>query len=135
MSLQVDGAHSFSPSRQMTANESLPSRHVACIHGKPMSAQTIHVQATLKAAPGKETEVRNQLVSLLVPSRKDAGCINYDLHENVDRPGEFLFFETWGSKAQLEDHLKQPHVQSVLGRIAPLLRENAQIALWKKIGP
>jgi quinol monooxygenase YgiN len=102
--------------------------------GKLMSAQTITVQATIKSTPGRESEVRTQLLSLLAPSRKDAGCINYDLHEALDRPGDFLFCENWESKAHLDEHLKQPHVQSVLAKIAPLLRDIPQIVLWKKIG-
>ncbi|MEI7534331.1 MAG: antibiotic biosynthesis monooxygenase, partial [Verrucomicrobiae bacterium] len=45
-----------------------------------MSAKIVTVVATFQARPGKETELKNALIGLVAPTRKEAGCINYDLH-------------------------------------------------------
>ncbi len=99
-----------------------------------MNAKSLTVVAQLKAKPGKESQVRQELLSLVAPSRKDAGCLNYDLHQAVDNPTLFLFHENWTSKAHLDAHLQKPDLQAVLGRVGPMVAEPPQITLWEKIG-
>ena len=67
-----------------------------------MNAKSLTVIAQIKAKPGKEGQVRQELLSLVAPSRKDAGCLNYDLHQALDNPTLFLFHENWTSKAHLD---------------------------------
>jgi quinol monooxygenase YgiN len=99
-----------------------------------MNAKTVTVIAQITAKPGKEADVRRELLSLVAPSRKDAGCINYDLHQAADNPALFLFHENWTSKAHLDAHLQKPDLQAVLGRVGQLVAEPPQITLWEKIG-
>jgi quinol monooxygenase YgiN len=98
-----------------------------------MNAKTLTVIARIIAKPGKEAQVRQELLSLVVPSRKDAGCINYDLHQASDNPALFLFHENWTSKAHLDAHLAKPDLQAVLGQVGQLVAEPPQITLWDKI--
>ena len=99
-----------------------------------MNAKLLTVIAQVKALPGKEGQLRQELLSLVAPSRKDAGCLNYDLHQGLDNPALFLFHENWTSKAHLESHLQKPALQAVLGRLGPLLAEPPQITLYEKVG-
>ena len=99
-----------------------------------MNEKPLTVVARIIAKPGKETEVRKELLSLIAPSRKDAGCINYDLHQAVDNPTLFLFHENWTSKAHLDQHLQKPNLQAVLARVSQLVADPPQITLWEKIG-
>lgn len=98
-----------------------------------MNAKSLTVVARFKAKPGKEAEIRNLLLSLVAPSRKDAGCLNYDLHQAVDDPAMFLFHENWESKALLDQHLQTAHVQGMLGKLGMLAAEPPQITLWEKL--
>ena len=99
-----------------------------------MNTKSLTVVAQIKARPGKEAQVRQELLSLVAPSRKDAGCLNYDLHQGLDNPTLFLFHENWSSKAHLEQHLQKPDLQAVLARVGQLVAEPPQITLWEKIG-
>jgi quinol monooxygenase YgiN len=99
-----------------------------------MNAKPVTVVARIKARPGTEAEVRKELLSLLAPSRKDAGCLNYDLHQGAENPALFLFHENWASQAHLDQHLRQPHVQQALGRVGTLVAEPPEITLWEKLG-
>ena len=99
-----------------------------------MNATSLTVVAQIRAKPGNESLVRQQLLSLIAPSRKDAGCLNYDLHEALDHPGQFLFHENWASKAHLDQHLQKPDLQAVLAKVGELVAEPPQITLWQKIG-
>jgi len=99
-----------------------------------MNANSLTVVAQIKAKPGKETQVRQELLSLVAPSRKDAGCLNYDLHQAADNPALFFFHENWISKAHLDQHLQKPELQAVLARLGQMVAEPPQITLWEKIG-
>ena len=79
-----------------------------------MNNKVLTVIAQVRSKSGKEGQVRQELLSLIEPGRKDKGCINYDLHQSIDKPGVFLFHENWTGKADLDAHLQQPHVQRVL---------------------
>ena len=62
-----------------------------------MNAKIITVTATFQARPGKAKELHEALIGLLAPTRKEAGCINYDLHSSPEDPAKFLFHENWAS--------------------------------------
>lgn len=98
-----------------------------------MNGKTLTVVAHVKAQLGKEADVRRELLSLIGPSRKDAGCINYDLHRGADNPALFLFHENWASKAHLDRHLQKPDLQAVLARVGQMAAEPPQITLWERI--
>ncbi len=98
-----------------------------------MNAKSLTVVAQIKARPGAEAQVRKELLSLVAPSRKDAGCLNYDLHEGLNTPGLFMFHENWASKAHLDEHLKKPDLQAALARVAHMAAEPPQITLWEKL--
>jgi quinol monooxygenase YgiN len=98
-----------------------------------MNANSLTVIAQIKATPGKEAQVRQELLSLVAPSRKDSGCLNYDLHLALYNPALFLFHENWTSEAHLEQHLQKPDLKAVLARVGQLVAEPPQITLWKKI--
>ena len=65
-------------------------------------ADTITVLARLRAKKGLESRLRQELQSLLDPTRAETGCISYDLHESGEEPGLFLFYENWKSQADLD---------------------------------
>ena len=98
-----------------------------------MNAKTLTVVALFKSKPGKENQLRKLLSGLIAPSRKDAGCVNYDLHQSVENPAQFMFHENWDSKALLDSHLQTAHVQGALSQIGDLVSEPPQITLWEKI--
>lgn len=65
----------------------------------------------LKAKKGKEDELRRDLASLVEPSRKEYGNIRYDLFEDKDTPGHFVFVEEWAStEARDRHHEHGPHI-------------------------
>jgi quinol monooxygenase YgiN len=98
-----------------------------------MNAKAITVVATFQARLGKETELKKALISLVVPTRKEAGCINYDLHVSPEDAGKFLFHENWTSKAHLDAHLQSPHIQVLLPRLNELAVGFPDIKIWEKI--
>lgn len=73
---------------------------------------TLSIVVGLKAKGGKEDDLRHDLSALVEPSRREAGNIRYDLFEDQDEPGRFVFVEEWASvEARNTHHEQAPHIQ------------------------
>jgi quinol monooxygenase YgiN len=77
-----------------------------------MNSTLLTVVAEIYAKPGKEDEVRRHLTGFVEPTRKEDGCIQYDLHVSNDERGHFVFYETWTSEEHLNRHSASPHIQA-----------------------
>lgn len=72
--------------------------------------QQLTVIADIKAKKDKIDLVRNELVKLIEPTKREAGCIEYQLHQDNKHPEHFLFYENWESKALWEEHMQSQHL-------------------------
>jgi quinol monooxygenase YgiN len=82
------------------------------------------VIAHMRAAPGKRDELRAALEALVEPTSKEQGCVNYDLHQGIEDPDRFFFYENWESDADLDAHLDAPHLRDFAARIPELLDDD-----------
>jgi quinol monooxygenase YgiN len=57
----------------------------------------------------------------VAPTRAEPGCINDDLHVDTKDPCVFVFYENWRSQADLDAHMKMPHLTPLMGEIARML--------------
>jgi quinol monooxygenase YgiN len=99
-----------------------------------MTEKVVTVVAMFQARPGKEAELRAALIELVAPTRKENGCLNYDLHQSPEDAARFLFHENWTSKAALDVHLQSAHVKALLPRVDELCTAFPEIKIWDKIG-
>lgn len=77
----------------------------------------VRVVATLTAKPGFRDDVRAAVERIVEPSREEVGNIQYDLHEEADHPGTYVFFERWVSEEALKRHDKTEHFQGFVKEI------------------
>ncbi|MCC7527198.1 MAG: antibiotic biosynthesis monooxygenase [Candidatus Melainabacteria bacterium] len=62
----------------------------------------------VKAAAGKEEQLKDVLTAMLEPTRKEPGCIAYQLYTN-EKKDTFFFYELWETPQHLEAHTKTEH--------------------------
>ena len=79
---------------------------------------SVRVVARLIAKPDKIEPLKAALLSLIEPTRKEAGCKSYELLVNSADPTDFTFVEEWESAAALDAHMKAPHVGAALSGAA-----------------
>lgn len=91
------------------------------------------VIAKFVAKPGKEENLRSELLARIDPTRSEPGCIVYDLHQDIDNPAVLVFLESWHSKEDLEKHLQMPYLQSLLGMVDELCAEPPEIRLANQV--
>jgi quinol monooxygenase YgiN len=73
----------------------------------PKEALTLVV--LLKSREGQEPLLEAELRALVGPTRKEDGCITYDLHRGADTPSSFLLHEVWESREAHRLHTQTPH--------------------------
>lgn len=93
----------------------------------------IYLVAMSRAKPGHESDLRQSLTGLIDPTRAEPGCVQYDLHESRDSPGEFMFYEIWASQADLDAHAASQHLQAHAARSADWVAE-ARLMPMDRIG-
>lgn len=98
-----------------------------------MAGGKVTVLARIKAKPGLEELVMREVLSLVEPTRSEAGCINYDLHRSASDPSLFMLYENWVSMKDLEDHLAMPYLEAFKAKAGELLAEPLDIAFWEMI--
>jgi quinol monooxygenase YgiN len=79
------------------------------------------VIAELVAKAGQEKALRDLLVPFAEQSRKEPGCMRYELLEVQSEPGRFLTVETWASKASLDAHMSTPAIKAAVPLLGPIL--------------
>ncbi len=92
-----------------------------------MSQGTLRVIARLVARAGKEEALRSLLMELIAPTRKESGCITYELLQNKENSREFTFVEEWRDDAALEAHFATDDIQNALGKFPDLLAEGLDV--------
>jgi len=70
-----------------------------------MRTQQVQVLGRVIALPDKVEQLGVILRGLVEPSRTHAGCLRYELTQNLANPTEFVFVEVWESEALLDAHL------------------------------
>jgi len=93
----------------------------------------ITLVAIAQAKPGKEKVLEETLLALVQQTRQEAGCINYDLHRSLNKPGVFLFYENYADQAALEKHRTMPYIVDLRAKAVDLLAEPIQIELYEMI--
>ncbi|MBU2704745.1 antibiotic biosynthesis monooxygenase [Zooshikella marina] len=76
--------------------------------------KNIIVIAKVESLPEHLEYIQSELLKLVTASRQDTGVIKYDLHQNINNPCQFVFYEIWESEALLEEHEKQEHLKAFI---------------------
>lgn len=72
------------------------------------------ILAQITAASGKEAFVKAELEKLIDITRLEAGCLQYDLHQDNSNPAFFVFYENWESRELWQTHMNAPHLAAYM---------------------
>lgn len=57
--------------------------------------------------------VKSELLQLIEPTRAEAGCVQYDLHQDNEAPAHFMFFELWETRDLWQAHMESSHLKAM----------------------
>ncbi|MGH9743733.1 MAG: putative quinol monooxygenase [Candidatus Acidiferrum sp.] len=96
----------------------------------PKDAVTLIVQ--LRPRDGQAMLLEAELRALVGPTRKEDGCLTYDLHRSADDPISLLLHEIWASREAHSRHTNTPHFLRWNARKDALLASR-DVTFWKRI--
>ncbi len=70
------------------------------------------IVARIEAKPDQVEFVTSELLKVMEPTRAEAGCLQYDLHQDNENPAVFLMFENWETRDLWQDHMNSDHLKA-----------------------
>lgn len=83
-------------------------------------AKPFALLVTFKAKPGKEKDLEAAFAPCLRATRKEAGCLAYELNRDTEDSSTYVMYEKFKSVKALSDHIKEPHTTKLLTTLATL---------------
>jgi quinol monooxygenase YgiN len=99
------------------------------------------VSAILKVKPGNEKLAKEEMLKLIPLTRREPGCIQYDMHVNVgtepndymkENPRLYMFYEVWRSREDWDLHLNMPFLKRWFEMTKDVC-EGVDITLWEML--
>jgi quinol monooxygenase YgiN len=108
-SLRIREGSSTSPASRL--HDAYP--HLTLDSGAAFMTTTLTIVATIQAQPGHEAEIGAAFLALIEPTLAETGCLQYDLHRDLEVPGRLLFYENWASREDWEAHNASAHITAL----------------------
>lgn len=89
----------------------------------------VYITAVLKSKPEHTEALKTLLQNLVTESRKEKACLKYDLHQGIEQPEIFTFYEIWESSEGIALHGQQPHIQTFAAAAPGLLQQPMEVYL------
>jgi quinol monooxygenase YgiN len=93
----------------------------------------IHVVADLRFKEIHLEEIMPLLKKLVLDTRKEIGCLSYELLQDFNDKTIFYTIELWESQADLEAHLNSDNVKKLLETVGPFFLTKPGIHQCQKV--
>jgi len=75
----------------------------------------IIVRITMKVLMEKRMEMMQTLLSMVEPTRKEKGCLSYDVFCDLEDNHLFNLIEEWETREDLDHHIRSERFSVLLG--------------------
>jgi quinol monooxygenase YgiN len=89
---------------------------------------------TWVAKAGHEAEVATAFTKLTEESRKEPGCLMYQVHRHKTEPRKFFIYEQYRDDAGLEAHRATPHFLQYAKKTLPKFADRVEGQLYEPLG-
>jgi len=75
----------------------------------------------LKVKEGEKKKLEETFAKAVKATRKEKGCLTYDLSHDTSDASRYLVYERWKSVEALKTHLETEHIKALLAALPELL--------------
>jgi quinol monooxygenase YgiN len=93
----------------------------------------IRVVSKSEIKDGMVEAYKKLAVELIQETRKERGCISYELFQDVQNNNIVAFIETWEDQDALERHIKTPHFEKIVPQMAALKEKQPEINVYRHV--
>ena len=87
----------------------------------------IYVMARITVKPEFAAQTRDIMSTLVTATRKEAGCLGYELFQRPDAPHVFQTVEQWADQATIDAHMAAPNVGAAIAAAGPMFAAPPEI--------
>lgn len=85
----------------------------------------------LQVKKGEEKGFLEAAKPCIKATRKEKGCVAYELHQDLEDPTKFVFFEKWKNPEALAAHFKEEHLKKLAGTLHKVIEGKPTFAVYK----
>ena len=79
---------------------------------------------------GTLEEFKSVVAHLVAETRKEEGCISYQLFQDVKDRNVFTFIEEWQSQEALQSHMKSKHFTEAMPKLAQVREKDSEVNIY-----
>ena len=95
--------------------------------------QAIHVVAHVDTVGGPQVDAPGLLNRLAEASRKEQGCLRFDVLQNITRLNHFTLVATWQNQKALDAHDAAPHTKQYRDVVQPMSGSPVDERVYKAV--
>ncbi len=102
-----------------------------------MTAQSTPVTnvAFFTARPGLGEELGRGLLALVAPTRREPGCLRYEIFQSPTDADAWFVYEDWRGPADFDAHMAAPYVRDFMARLPGLCQGDPDIRGYVRRSP
>ena len=98
-----------------------------------MKSTRVTALVEMNTSSDRVAQLRAILEEMVRHARAETGCELYEMYEDRDRAGQFIFFEHWSDEASLDVHTSTPHFELSAKAIQELVTSPIKVTHFKRI--
>ena len=130
--LEYNPATMAKAKRKKTSSTRRVARHGPTRSAAKLPKEAVTLVVILRAKGGQQGLLEAEIRALIGPTRREEGCLIYDLHHAIDTPGTFLLHEVWATRDHHRLHMKTPHFLRWDARKDALLATR-EVSFWQQL--
>lgn len=87
----------------------------------------IKVIAKIIVKPDMIDTLKNIVPGLIAETRKESGCISYQLFQDLNNINVFAMIEEWENQETLNKHMNSKHFQEAIPKIAAIQEKDMEV--------
>lgn len=80
----------------------------------------VTVVASFIAKEDQIENLKNALMALIEPTRREEGCIRYDLQQSIESAAKLTMLEEYQNQSALDYHNAQPYLANLINQLDTL---------------
>ncbi|MDR1350594.1 MAG: antibiotic biosynthesis monooxygenase [Zoogloeaceae bacterium] len=82
---------------------------------------------------GTKDQALALLEEMVTATRKEDGCITYELYESDGNPNIITFIEEWESLAKLTAHINSEHFKRIIPAVGKFVAEDSPVEIYRRL--
>lgn len=93
----------------------------------------VQVIVNMEVKDNQVSEFIGVFKELAEATRKETGCINYEMYQDEASSSSFFILEQWASKANLDAHIESEHFKRLFPIMSTQTTKEPKITLCSKV--